>query len=107
MRTFGFAYANELARGTMLTREYARFPIGSVLVREKLLTPEASKPEVLVVMIKREPGFNRKANDWEFMTVSGDLKRIEAREKQGKCQKCHKSQAWHDYIWRYPVPGVP
>jgi Cytochrome P460 len=97
---------NEFARGTMATREYAKFPTGSVLVREKLLTPEASKPEVLVSMIKCKPGFNRKANDWEFMTVSGDLRRIEAREKQGKCQKCHKSQAWHDYVWRYPVPGV-
>ncbi len=75
-------------------------------MREKLLTPEASNPEVLVVMIKRERGFNRKANDWEFLTVSGDLKRIEAREKKGKCQKCHASQAWSDYAWRYPVAGL-
>lgn len=88
----------------MLTREYAKFPIGSVLVRGKLLTPEASKPEVLVVMIKREPGFNRKANDWEFVTVSGDLKRIE-REKKGKCLKCHGSQARYDYTFPYPIPG--
>jgi hypothetical protein len=90
----------------MLTKEYAKFPIGSVLVREKLLTPEASNPEVLVVMIKREPGFNRKVNDWEFMTVSGDLKRIEAREKQGKCLRCHGSQARYDYTFPYPIPGV-
>ena len=90
----------------MATREYAKFPTGTILVREKLRTPDASSPEVLVVMIKREPGFNRKANDWEFLTVSGDLKRIEAREKQGKCQKCHKSVAWYDYAWRYPVQGA-
>jgi hypothetical protein len=91
----------------MLSREYAKFPTGAILVREKLLTPEASNPEILVVMIKRERGFNRKANDWEFMTVTGDLKRIEKREKEGKCQKCHKSQAWHDYAFRYPPPGMP
>lgn len=106
IRTFGFAYVNELGRGTMATREYAKFPTGAILVREKLLTPEAPNPEVLVVMIKREAGFNRKVNDWEFMTVSGDLRRVEAREKQGKCQKCHKSEAWNDYVWRYPAPGV-
>lgn len=57
----------------------------------------------LNLMIKREWGFNRKANDWEFLTVSGNLKKIEAREKQGKCQKCHATQAGYDYAWRYPV----
>ena len=102
--TFGFAYANDLARGAMLSKEPVRFPTGSILVREKLLTATASNPTVLVAMIKREKGFNPKANDWEFLTVSGDLKKIEKREKQGKCQGCHASEAKNDFVFRYPAP---
>ena len=102
--TFGIAYANDIARGSMLSTEPARFPTGSILVRERRLTPTAPSADVLVVMIKREQGFNPKANDWEFLTVSGDLKMIEKREKVGKCQACHASEAKNDFVFRYPAP---
>ena len=102
--TFGFAYANDLARGAMGSKEASRFPTGSILVREKLVTPTAASAAVLVAMIKREKGFNPKANDWEFLTVSGDLKKIEKREKEGKCQGCHVSEAKNDFVFRYPAP---
>jgi cytochrome P460 len=102
--TFGIAYANDIARGPMLSRQPARFPAGSILVRERLLTAPSTSPDVLVVMIKREKSFNPKANDWEFLTVSGDLKKIEKREKEGKCQQCHASAARNDFVFRYPAP---
>ena len=102
--TFGFAYANDIARGAMLSTGPIKFPTGSILVREKLLTPTATNPAVLVAMIKRAKGFNSKANDWEFLTVSGDLKKIEKREKVGKCQGCHASEAKNDFVLRYPAP---
>jgi hypothetical protein len=88
----------------MLRKEPVKFPAGSILVREKLLTPTAASPDVLVVMVKREKGFNPKANDWEFLTVSGDVKKIDKREKEGKCQQCHASEAKNDFVFRYPVP---
>lgn len=88
----------------MLSKGPASFPAGSILVREKLLTPTAPSPEVLVVMVKRGKGFNPKANDWEFLTVSGDLKKIEKREKEGKCRACHALEASNDFVFRYPAP---
>ncbi len=88
----------------MSGKDPGRFPAGSILVREKLLTATATNPTVLVLMIKREKGFNPKANDWEFVTVSGDLKKIEKREKEGKCQACHASEAKNDFVFRYPAP---
>ena len=102
--TFGFAYVNDIARESMFSKKSAKFPVGSIVVREKLLTPTAPSPNVLVVMVKREKGFNPKANDWEFLTVSGDLKKIENREKEGKCQACHTSEAKNDFVFRYPAP---
>ena len=88
----------------MSTKGPVRFPAGSILVREKLLTPTAASPVVLVVMIKQEKGFNPKANDWEFLTVSGDLKKMEKREKEGKCLACHASEAKNDFVFSYPAP---
>ena len=102
--TFGIAYANDIAHRVMLSTGTLRFPTGSILVREKLLTPTAANPLVLVVMIKQEKGFNPKANDWEFLTVTGDLKKIENREKEGKCRACHGSEAKNDFVFRYPAP---
>jgi hypothetical protein len=102
--TFGVAYANDIARGSMLSREPAKFSTGSILVREKLLTETAASPDVLVVMVKREKGFNPKASDWEFLTVSGDIKKIEKREKEGKCRQCHASEASNDFVFRYLAP---
>jgi len=101
--TFGVAYANDIAHRAMLGIGPLRFPTGSMLVREKLLKPTASSPAVLVVMIKREQGFNPKANDWEFLTVSGDQKKIEKREKEGKCRACHALEAKDDFVFRYPA----
>ena len=101
--SFGFAYANDIARVSVALRTQTTFAPGSIIVREKLWSSTAN-PEVLVVMVKREMGFNPKASDWEFLTVSGDLKRIEQREKEGKCQRCHASEAKHDFVFRYPTP---
>lgn len=88
----------------MFAKGMMGFPAGSILVREKLLTPAAASPDVLVVMIKREKGFNPKANDWEFLTVSGDMKTITKREKEGKCRQCHASEAKNDFVFHYPAP---
>ena len=102
--TFGVAYVNDIARDSMLSKGPLKFPTGSILVRERLLTSKATSPDVLVVMVKREKGFNPKANDWEFLTVSGDMKKIEKREKEGKCRACHASEASNDFVFRYPAP---
>jgi len=102
--TFGFAYANGIAREFVFSKTPSRFAPGSVIVREKLRAPASTTPEVLVVMIKRERNFNPKANDWEFLTISGDMKTIKKREKEGKCQRCHASEAKNDYVFRYPAP---
>ena len=88
----------------MLSKGRGTFPEGSIIVREKLSSPAATSPEILVVMIKREKNFNPRANDWEFLTINGDVKKIVKREKEGKCQQCHASEAKHDFIFRYPAP---
>ncbi len=101
--TFGFAYANDLAREFLVSKRGARLPVGSIVVRERLRAPDSKTADALVVMLKRESGFNQKANDWEFLTISGDLKKIVKREKEGECLQCHAAEAKNDFVFRYPA----
>ena len=95
--TLGFGYVNEIGRRGF-EREPFTFPVGTIIVRERLLTA-TSHPDRLVVMIKQEKRFNRKANGWEFLTVSGDGTKILKREKDGKCLKCHASAVENDFVF--------
>lgn len=95
--TFGFAYVNDVGRSAFQQKPFL-FPIGSIIVRERLPTLTSS-PDVLVVMVKRERDFNRKANGWEFLTINGDANRILKREKKGNCLKCHASAADNDFVF--------
>lgn len=95
--TFGFAYVNDLGRSAFQQKPF-RFPAGSIIVRERLPTL-TSQPDVLVVMVKHERNFNRKANGWEFLTINGDATKILKREKGGNCLKCHASAADNDFVF--------
>ena len=95
--TLGFGYVNEIGRRGFQREPFA-FPVGTVIVRERRWSPSAA-PDRLVVMIKQDQRFNRKANGWEFLTVSGDGTKILKREKEGKCLKCHASAAANDFVF--------
>ena len=97
LTTLGFSYVNETGRKAFQEQPFA-FPIGSLIVRERLLTP-SSNPDQLVVMIKHEKGFNPKANGWEFLTVSGDMRKVLKREKEGNCLQCHASASNNDFVF--------
>jgi hypothetical protein len=95
--TLGFAYVNEIGRRAF-DRQPFKFPVGSIIVRERLL-PGSANADQLVVMIKREKNFSRKGNGWEFLSVSGDATRIMKREKDGKCLKCHVQAVQNDFVF--------
>lgn len=101
--TYGVVYANDLARKAL--DGGAKFPPGSVIVREKLSKPDDATPQLLTVMFKRAPGFNPKGGDWEFLTVSGGLTKITKRQKKGSCLDCHARQSARDFVF-VEVPAL-
>lgn len=103
--SFGVVYVNDLARAAMSAGPPSKFPAGSIIVREKLSKPDDARPELLAVMVKRAPGFNPKANDWEFLTVDGALTKVRQRQKNGSCVACHTSQRENDFV--FPLPAGP
>ena len=98
-RSYGLVYANEIARAGLFTTNWPKFQTGAMIVREKLAAKNSQAPELLAIMIKREKGFNPRANDWEFLLVNGAANKIERREKTGACLDCHRSHPEKDFIY--------
>lgn len=102
-KSFGVVYVNSLGRDAARANPPTTFPIGSVIVREKLAKADDKQPQLLAVMIKRARGFNPAANDWEFLVVDGAGTKISARQKSGSCLECHVSQKARDFVYAQPA----
>ena len=98
-------YVNELGTNAMMHERNPRFPQGSVIVKEKLPSKDSTSPELLTVMIKREPGYNPGNGDWEYMALDGDGKEVRARGRLEKCQACHQRAEHGDYVHRNYLPA--
>lgn len=85
----------------MIEDKKPEFLRGSVIVREKRTHIGDTTPQLLVMMVKREKGFNSKARDWEFLMIDGGLSKVLKREKSGECLQCHKKQKEQDFVFRY------
>lgn len=98
---FGVVWVNDIGREAITAEKPAKFPVGSVIVREKFIEKDDPQPQLLAVMIKRTTGFSRKSGDWEYFIVDGGLKKIRERQKKGSCSGCHSSQKERDFV--FPV----
>jgi Cytochrome P460 len=87
----------------MSSKTHAKFPAGSIIIREKLSKADDARPALLAVMIKRARGFNPAGDDWEFLTVDGAVTKIQERQKHGSCLQCHAAQRDADFV--FPVPA--
>lgn len=105
--TYGVVYANGFAREALAKEGFAKFPAGSVIVREKLSRETDVLPQLVAVMIKRAQGFNPSGGDWEFLTADGNLAKVRERQKKGSCLECHSSQADRDFVFPLAPPPKP
>lgn len=101
---FVTVYVNDIGRQAMLEQVKPRFPLGSVIVKEKLSDKASQAPELLTVMIKRGKGFNPTSGDWEYMVVDGTGTNVSAQGKLENCQSCHLARPGTDYVFRTYLP---
>jgi hypothetical protein len=97
-------YVNDIGKNAMMEQARPNFPVGSVIVKEKLPDKSSQSPELLTVMIKREKGFNSSSGDWEYMVVDGKGESVTERGKLENCQSCHLTIPQSDYIFRSYLP---
>lgn len=105
LHKFITVYVNETGRRAMMEERTPNFPRGSVIVKEKLASPDAAAPELLTVMIKREKGFNPESGDWEYMVTDGAGLEVQARGRLQSCQACHEMNKSTDFINRSYLPN--
>jgi hypothetical protein len=98
-------YVNDVGREAMLNQKSPKFPVGSVIVKEKLSSVESRTPELLTVMIKQKPGFNPASGDWEYMVLDGAGAKVEGRGDLKNCQACHVANQTTDYVFRTYLSG--
>jgi hypothetical protein len=102
---FFTVYVNATGEGSMLSKKSIPFPVGSVIVKEKLPSANGS-PELLTVMVKRGRGFDAAHGDWQYFTADGSAKKT-STEDIAKCQSCHDASKANDYVFRTYVEGAP
>jgi cytochrome P460 len=97
-------FVNPLGREQMLTRRSPKYPVGSMIVKEKLGSADSTTPEVLTAMIKRDPGYNPENGDWEYLVLDGTASTILERGKLTRCSGCHTQYQHRDFITRTYLP---
>ena len=97
-------FVNPAGREQMMTKRSPKYPIGTMVVKEKLGSPDSTKPEVLTAMIKRGPGYNPENGDWEYLVLDGAASKIVERGKLTRCSGCHRPYERSDFVTRTYLP---
>jgi hypothetical protein len=97
-------FVNPVGREQMMTKQRPKFPVGSMIVKEKLGSADSTTPELLTVMIKREPGYDPKNGDWEYLVLDGPASKIVEQGKLARCSGCHRSYDYSDFVTRTYLP---
>ena len=101
---FVTVYVNDAGRRSMLEERAPRFPVGSLIVKEKLSARDSSEPELLTAMLKREAGYDPGGGDWEYMALDGRGREVKARGKLESCRACHQAYPHTDFVARDYLP---
>jgi hypothetical protein len=97
--SFGVVYANNTAKAE-IEKDAPHFAVGSIIVREKLLSADDVTPETVIAMVKRETNFSPQTGDWEFFTFSGKDLKMRTRETESSCAACHAQAEKTDFVFR-------
>ena len=96
--TYGVVYANKLA-AAVVDKSAKEFPVGSILIRERLDTRTATVPSAVIAMAKRDPGFSKDTGDWEFFMFDGKDMKLLLRQTVGNCATCHTRTRESDWVF--------
>jgi hypothetical protein len=101
---FVTVYVNDAGRRAMLEERSPRFPVGSLVVKEKLPARDSKEPELLTAMLKHEAGYDPEGGDWEYFVLDGRGTELRARGKLETCRACHQLYPHTDFVARNYLP---
>jgi hypothetical protein len=81
------------------------YPVGTVILKQKLLDAEGKVTEFYTGMRKREAGYNSDCGDWEFFTLDRTGEKVTAQGRIDSCMDCHVNYKWTDFVSRVYLAG--
>lgn len=113
VRHYMLCYVNKIGEQAMLTQKSPRFPVGSVVLKEKLDSPKVdAKRTLITAMVKHAPGYDPQHGDWEYIVAkcsnvsnvsniaNGDGATLQSRGKLANCGACHAEKRRTDFVFR-------
>ena len=86
---FSNIYVNPTGAAMLSQTGERVFPIGSIIVKEKLLHADDKIADALGIMIKHEQGYNPAGGDWEYAYLDENSQMQGGIEAGKQCQACH------------------
>jgi hypothetical protein len=99
-KKFVRVYVNDVGRSAMMEQKIPVFPVGTIIVKEKLPEKYSQKPEFFTIMVKREPSYDKDHGDWQYLTMEADMAKVEKPATLENCQSCHASWKAADFVSR-------
>ena len=93
-------YVNEIGKSAMMTQKQPVFPVGTVIVKQKMKTEDPKTTEISTVMVKRGAGYNPGNGDWEYAVIDAGVTKTTGEGKIEHCQKCHMTVSNTDFVFR-------
>jgi hypothetical protein len=86
-------YVNDVGQEAMLEAKSPKFPVGTIVIKEKLPEKKSQTPEFFTIMLKREAGYDPRGGDWQYLIMRSAKAKIETPSDIESCQSCHSAWA--------------
>lgn len=93
-------YVNAAGKRRMLAAAHdaSRYPVGSIILKEKLTAEHNGRVELITGMLKRPRGFNNASGDWQYFVTDGAGKLQPTATDH--CIACHAKVKETDFVYR-------
>ena len=95
---FFSVYFNKAAADVLSHLRTAKFPPGSMIIKEKKIAKEGPAVE-LGAMLKLGEGAKPQSGDWEYIFVDSKSQIVRGPAAQAACGGCHSKAGHTDYIF--------
>jgi len=77
-----------------------KYPIGSVIIKQKYSSQFARRTELFTIMRKMEEGYDDENGNWEYSVVDSSAEQFLSRGREESCITCHTLYKNTDYVSR-------
>ena len=101
--TYVCIYVNKAGEAAMYNKKPVKFPVGSVIVKERH-TGEKGPLTLMTVMQKGPKGSHPSTGDWRYYVTDPHSVLLSKSSRLAYCEDCHARTKSSDYVYRTYLP---